>query len=132
MKFQDQKHPQTYHKWRKRQLGWKNLTSPCNPKTLHKPGVVDLFDELPRMAHFIWMIAWVWEHLNGNEIPYVYHQSYLEEAIGQQEGFHLHLPPFHDVRNFVLLTWDEPLEGKFIAYYLEKWWGLLMRRPQGE
>ena len=28
--------------------------------------------------------------------------------------------------------WEETLEGKFVAYYLEKWWGLLIRRPQEE
>ena len=29
-------------------------------------------------------------------------------------------------------TLEEPLEGRFIADYLERWWGLLMRRPQEE
>ena len=56
---QDQQKPHTYHKWREKQLGWKNLLSPYNPNTLHEPGVEDSFDELPRMAHFIWMISWV-------------------------------------------------------------------------
>ena len=56
---QDHQQPHTYHKWRETQLGWKNLISPCSPNTLHKLGVEDFSDELPRMAHFIWMIAWV-------------------------------------------------------------------------
>ena len=88
---QDQQQPHTYHKWREKQHGWKNIISPYNPNTLHEPGVEDFFDELPRMAHFIWMITYIWEYLIGNEIPYACHHSYLEEAIGQQEGFHLHL-----------------------------------------
>ena len=79
---QDQKQPHTYHKWREKQLGWEYLISPCSPNTLHKLGVEDFFDELPRMAHFIWMIAWVWETLIRDEIPYFYKHFYLEEAIG--------------------------------------------------
>ena len=89
-------------------LGWENLISPCSPNTLHKSGVEDFFDELPRMVHFIWMIAWVWESLIGNEVPHVFHHSYLEDAIGQQECFHLHLPPFHNVNHLVWHTWEEP------------------------
>ena len=104
---QDQKQPHTYHKWRAKPLGWDDSISPCSPNTLHKLGVEGFFDELPRMAHFIWMIAWVWDSLIGDEIPYVYHHSYLEEAIGQQEGFHLHLPLSHDVGHLVLHTWEE-------------------------
>ena len=100
------------------------------PNTLHKPGVENFFDELPRIAHFIWMIACVWESLIQNEIPYVFHHSYLEEAIGQQDFFHLHLPLSHDVSHLVLHTWEEPLGGKFIADYFEQWWEILMRRPQ--
>ena len=99
---------------------WNNLISPYSPNTLHELGVEDYFDELPRMAHFLWMIAWVWEFLTWNEIPYAFHKSYLEEATGQQEGFHLHLPPFHDVSHLVLHTWEETLEGKFIADYFEQ------------
>ena len=52
--------------------------------------------------------------------------------MGQQEGFHLHLPPFHDVSHLVMHLWEETLEGRFVADYLENWWGLLMRRPQEE
>ena len=84
------------------------------------------------MAQFIWMIAWVRRSLIGNEIFHVYHHSYLEEAMGQQEGFHLHLPPFHDVSHLVMHLWEETLEGRFVADYLEQWWGILMRRPQEE
>ena len=129
---QDHKQPHTYHKWREKQLGWKILISPYSPNTLHEPGVEDSFDELPRMAHFIWMIAWVWEFLIGNEIPYACHNSYPKEAIRQQGGFHLHLPPFHDVIHLVFHTPEAPLEGRFIADYFEQWWGLFMMRPQGE
>ena len=80
---QDQQKPHTYHKWREKQLGWKILISPCSPNTLHKLGVEDFFDELPRMSHFICMIAWVCEFLIWNEVPHVFHHSYLEEAIRQ-------------------------------------------------
>ena len=74
---QDQQQPHTYHKWREKPLEWKNLISPCSPNTLHTLGVEDSLDELPRMAHFIWMIAWVWESLIGHEIPYSFHKFYL-------------------------------------------------------
>ena len=67
------------------------------------------------MPHFIWMIAWVWEFLIGNEIPYDFHHSYLDKAIGKQEGFHLHLPPFHDVSHVDLHAWEGTLEDRFIA-----------------
>ena len=98
----------------------------------HEPGVEDSFDELPRMTHFIWMIAGVWESLIGNEVPYFFRNSYLEDAIGKQEGFHSHLPLSHDVSHLVFHTWEEPLDNRFIADYFEKWWGILMRRPQEE
>ena len=115
-----------------KQLEWKNIISPSSPNTLHTPGVEDSFDELPRMAHFVGMIAWVWESLIGHEIPYSCHNFYLEEAIGQQEGFHLHLPPFHDVSPLVLHAWEGVLEDRFIANCFEQWWELLMRRPKDE
>ena len=101
------------------QFIWENLNSPCSPNTLHKPGVEDFFDELPRMAHLIWMIDRVWKNLIAYEITYVYHYSYLEKAIGQHEGFHLHLPLFHDVNHLGLHTWEEPLEGRFIVDYVD-------------
>ena len=77
----------------------------------------ELFYELPcwKVIHFIWMIAWRWESLIGNEIPYVFHYFYLEEAIGQQEGFHIDLPFSHDDSHLVyppkanLHIWEEPL-----------------------
>ena len=50
---QDQEKPHTYHKWREKQHGWKNLISPYSPNTFHELGVEDFFDELPRMTHFI-------------------------------------------------------------------------------
>ena len=102
------------------------------PNTLHTPGVEDYFDELPRMAHFIWMIAWIWESLIGHEIPYACHNSYLEEAIEHQGCFHLHLPPFHGVSHLVLHAWEGAWEDIFIADCFEQWWELLIRRPQEE
>ena len=54
----------------------------------------------------------------------MYHHSYLEEDIGKQEFFHLHLPLSHDVGHLVLHTWEEALEGRFIADNFEQWWGL--------
>ena len=39
--------------------------------------------------------------------------------LGQQEGFQLYLPPFYDVSHVVLHTWEETLEGRFIADYYE-------------
>ena len=54
---QDRQQPHTYHKWREKPLGWEDPIYPCSPNRLYEPRVEDLFDELPRMAHFIWMIA---------------------------------------------------------------------------
>ena len=111
---QDQKKPHTYHRWREKPLGWEDPISPCSPNTLHESEVEDLF-ELTRLAHFIWMIAWVWESLIGNNISHVHHHSYLKEAMVQQGGFHLHLPPFYDVSNMVLHAWEETLEDRFVG-----------------
>ena len=36
-----------------------------------------------KVIHFIWMITWSWDPLIGNDIPYDFHHSYLEEAIEQ-------------------------------------------------
>ena len=80
---QYQQPPHAYHKWREKLLGWENINSPFSPNTLHKSRVADFFDELSKMAHFIWMIAWVRGSLIGNEISHVYYHSYLEEAMGQ-------------------------------------------------
>ena len=77
------------------------------------------------------MIAWVWEYLIGNEVPHVFHHSYLEDAIGQQGDFHLHFPFSHDV-HFCFTHLQGFMEDKFIAYYDELWWNLLMRRPKEE
>ena len=65
------------------------------------------------------MIAWVMESPIGNNIPHVFHHSYLEEAIEQQGYFHLHPPLSHVLTHL----------GGFIV---ELWWDLLMRRPQEE
>ena len=78
---QYQQPPHTYHKWREKLLGWKNLNSPFSPNMLHRSGVENYFVELLRMAHFIWMIAWVKESLIGNNTSHAFHHSYLEEAI---------------------------------------------------
>ena len=67
-----------------------------------------------------------------NKTSHFFHHSYLEEAIGQQGSFHLHLPPFYDLSHMVLHAWEETLEGTFVANHFEQWWGLLMRRPQEE
>ena len=98
---------------------------------LHRSGVEDYFVELPRLAHFIWMISWVNESLIGNNISHVFHHSYLEEAIEKQGDFHLHLLLSHDV-HFSFTHLERYMEDKFITYYDELWWGLLMRRPQEE
>ena len=78
------------------------------------------------MDHFSWMIEWVWESLIGNDIPYVFHHSFLEDSIGKQEGFHLNLPLSHDVSHVGFHTWEAPLEGRFITDYFEQWWGILL------
>ena len=52
-----QKPPHTYHKWREKLIGCENLNSPFSPNTLHRSGVEYSYDELPKMSHFIWMIA---------------------------------------------------------------------------
>ena len=118
---QDQHQPHTYHKWGEEPPGWEDPISTCSPNTLHKLGVEDLF-ELTRLAHFIWMIAWVWESLIGNNIPHVDHHSYLKEAIRLQGGFQLHLPPFYDVSHMVFHAWEETLEEIFVADHVEQWW----------
>ena len=128
---QGHKQLHTYHKWREKQMRNRKSISPCNPNTLYESGVEDLF-ELTRLAHSIWMIAWVWKSLIGNNVPHVHHHSYLKEAIGQQGGFHLHLPPFYDVSHMILHAWEETLEERFVADHFEQWWRLLMRRPQEE
>ena len=100
----------------------------------------ELFYELPcwKVIHFIWMIAWRWESLIGNEIPYAYHYSYLEEAIEKQEGFHIDLPLSHNEGYWVyppkanFHIWEEPLGDKIIVEYSKQWWKLLMRRQQEE
>ena len=93
----------------------------------------DLFYELPswEVSHFIWMIAWRWESLIESEVPNDCHHLYLEEAIDQQECFHIDLPFFHDEIHLGyppkanLHTWEEPLGDIIVAEYLKKWWRLL-------
>ena len=89
---QGHKQLHTYHKWREKQMKKRKSISPCSSNTLYEPGVEDIF-ELTRLAHFIWMIAWVWKSLIGNNSPHVHHHSYLEEAI-EQQGDHHFYPPF--------------------------------------
>ena len=102
--------PHNYHKWREKPLGWEDPISPCGPNTLSEPGVEDLF-ELNTLAHFIWMIAWVWKWLIGNNIPHVHHHSYLEEAIEKQRNHHLYLPFSHDV-HFAIFHLEGIIGGK--------------------
>ena len=100
----------------------------------------ELFYELPcwKVIHLIWMIAWRWEFHIGNEIPYSFHHSYLEEAFRQQEGFQIELPFSHDGSHLVyppkanFHIWEEPLGDRIIVENMKQWWGLLMRRPQEE
>ena len=110
----------TYHKWREKHHGNKNPNSPYSSNTLHIPGV----------ETFIWMIAWIRGSSLGIYFFHTCHHSYLEEAIAQQGGFHLHLLSFHDVHHSGFHTWEEALEDRFVAGYLEQWWRLLMRMPQ--
>ena len=112
---------QIYHKWRETQRNLNNITShfqPCNPYTLHKEGIGDYIYELPRMAQFVWMIAWRLEFLMGVEAPNIYHLSYLEKANGQNMIISMYLPLLHDDNYLVhspkgnLYSWEEtiPLE----------------------
>ena len=57
---------------------------------------------------------------------------FRSKSVRQQEGFHLHLPPFHDVSHLVMHLWEETLERRFVVDYLEQWKVLLMRKPQEE
>ena len=84
------------------------------------------------------MIAWRWESFIDDEIPHGFHHFYLEEAIDQQEGFHIDLPLFHDESHLVYLpkanlhTWEEPLGGRIVVEYPKKWWRLLnVEAPRG-
>ena len=79
----------------------------------------------------MWMMAWRWESLFGNEIPYDFHHSYLEEVIGQQEGFHIDLPFSHGESHLVyppkanLHIWEEPLGYGIFVEYMKQWWRLI-------
>ena len=110
-----------YHKWRERHHELNNLIShfqPCSPYTLQKKGIGDCFYELPRMAHFFWMIAWRLEFLIAIEAPNIYHLSCLKEANGKHMTLSKYLPLFHDKSYLVyppkenLYSWEEtyPLE----------------------
>ena len=67
----------------------------------------------------------------NHENSHDFHHFYLEEAIDQQEGFHIYLPFFHDEIHLVyppkanLHTWEEPLGDRIVAEYLKQWWRLL-------
>lgn len=107
---------QIYHKWRERQCKLNNITShfhPCSPYTLHKEGIGDCFYEIPRMAHFVWMIAWRFYFLIGVEAPNIYHLSCLREANGKLITLSIYLPFLHDVSCLVhspkenLYSWEE-------------------------
>ena len=73
---QDQHALYTYHKWRGGQCGIGLLAYHVHlfiPPTFQEPKVEEILHELPcwRVAHFIWMIAWVREAL----IHHVGHHS---------------------------------------------------------
>ena len=100
----------------------------------------ELYYELPswEVIHFIWMIAWRWEPFIGNEVPHDCNHLYLEEAIDQQEGFHIDLPFFHDESHLVyppkanLHIWEEPLGDIIVEEDLKQWWRLLdVEAPRG-
>ena len=90
----------------------------------------EFFYELPcwKVINFIWMIAWRWESPIGNEIPYACNHSYLEDAIGKQEGFHIDLPFSHDESHLVyppkdnFHIWEETLGGRIVVENLKQWW----------
>ena len=122
---QGHKQLHTYHKWREKQMKKRKSISPCIPITLDEPRVENIF-ELTRLAHFIWMIAWVWKSLIGNNAPHVHHHSYLEEAIEKYRDHHLYPPFSHDV-HLLSYTWRKSWEDIFIAYHFQPWRDLLMR-----
>ena len=117
---QGQRQPHMYHKWREKHLGNRRPNSPFSPNTLHIPGV-----EIS-----IWMIAWMRGSSLGTKFSHACHHSYLEEAIAQREGFHLHLLSFHDVHHSGFHTWEEALADRFVVGYFEQWWRLLMRAQE--
>ena len=88
----------------------------------------DIFYELPswEVIHFIWMIAWRWESFIDDGIPHDCHHFYLEEAINQQEGFHIDLPFSHHDSHLVyppkanFHIWEEPLGDRIVAGYLKQ------------
>ena len=85
---------------------------------------------IPGVETFIWMIAWMRGSSLGIHFSHACDNSYLEEAIAQQEGFHLHLLFFPDEHHSGLHIWEEAWVEKFIGAYIEQCWRLLMRRPQ--
>ena len=103
----------------------------------------DFFYGLPswKVIQFIWMIAWRWEPFMNNGIPHDCHHFYLEEAMDQQEGFHIDLPFLHDESHWVyspkanLHIEEGQWEDRTIAENLEQWWRLLdegATREEGE
>jgi len=113
---QGHKQHHTYHKWREKQFEWENINSPLSPNTLHRSRVEFLFDELPRMAHFIWMIAWVRESLIGNKTSHVFITPTLRRPLSNKE---ITTCTFHFLMMYTLLsyTWRESLEERSIAYH---------------
>ena len=100
----------------------------------------ELLYELPswKVIHFIWMVAWRREFFIDDEIPHDYRHFYLEEAIDQQEGFHIDLPFLHGESHLVyppkanLHIWEELLGDRIVAKYSKQWWRLLeVEAPRG-
>ena len=52
--------------------------------------------------------------------------------MGQQAGFHSHFPALIDVGHLVFPTWEETLDGIFIADYLDAVMEAIDGRPHEE
>ena len=123
---QYQQPPHTHHKWREKLLGWENINFPFNPNMLHRSGVEDCFVELPRMAHFIWMIAWVKESLIGNKTSHVFITPTLRRPLNHKD---ISTCTFYYLMTYTLVlhtwrdTWRTNLLHTLMIYGGVYWWG---------
>ena len=91
----------------------------------------EFFYELPRVIHFVWMIAWGLELLIWVKLPNIFHLSCLKKAISQYLFLPMDLPFLHDEIHLVLSpkanlhTWEEQLGDKLIGENLVQWRSLL-------
>lgn len=87
----------------------------------------EIFHELPswEATNFAWMIAWRREYFFDDEVLHDCHHSYLEEAMCQQEGFHISLPFFQDES-----PWAYSPQANTFAENLKQRRRLWIRRPQ--